>query len=90
MPFQCAGFEPSELERRRARVECQLTEHPEQRVAMEALDAPLLPAAGEPVSLLVACRTAAGIVSAELRIPRDRFDPALIVEALEATAGRPT
>ncbi len=44
--------------------------HPGQRVAADVADAPLHPGPGEPASIAIACRTAAGIVSAELRIRR--------------------
>lgn len=45
------------IERRRRKVERELAEHPEQRVAADAADAPLKPEPGAPVIVLLAVRT---------------------------------
>jgi hypothetical protein len=74
------------LERRRQQVERELAEHSEKRVAA---DAPLRPEPGAPVSVVIACRTPAGIVSGELLVQRERFDAALFFRTLEAATGRP-
>jgi hypothetical protein len=79
-----------DLERRRARVERELAEHREQRHASDVVDAPLRPEPGSPVSVVLAVRTAAGIVSGELHIPRERFDPALFFKTLEESSTRPS
>lgn len=73
------------LQRRHADVWKQLLEHPEQRAAYDIADAPLRPEPGSPVSVVIAIRTAAGIVSAELHIPRERFDAGLFFQALQET-----
>jgi hypothetical protein len=78
-----------DLDRRQAHVERELAAHPEKRVAFDIGNASLRPESGEPVSVVLALRTAAGIVSGELHIPRDRFDPALFLSTLEATARSP-
>lgn len=80
----------SVLERRRAKVEYDLARHPEQYVSVDVVDAPLRPEPGDPVSVVIACRTAVGIVSAELVIPRERFDPAPFFKTLEETSRRPS
>lgn len=78
------------LERRRARVERELVEHPGQRAAIDAADSPLRPEAGKPVSVVVAIRTTAGIVSGELSVPRERFDAVLFFRTLQDTSERPS
>lgn len=79
------------LERRRAYVVRELLERPEQRVAFHARNAPLVAEPGNPVSVVIAVRTEkAGIVSAELSIPRDRFDWTLFCATLEETSRRPS
>lgn len=78
------------IEDRRRRVERELAEHPEQRVAVEAVDAPLHAEPGEPVSVVIAVHTAVGIVSGELHVPRERFDAALFFRTLEETLRRPS
>lgn len=81
---------PGAVEARRRRVEERLRERSEDRVAFDVADAPLKPGPGEPVSVVLAVRTAAGIVSGELRVPRDRFDAALFERALTETASLPS
>jgi hypothetical protein len=75
------------LERRRALVARQLEAHPELPRAFDVQGAPLLP--GEPgpaVSVVLAIRApGGGIVTGELHIPRERFDAAAFVAALEPT-----
>jgi len=83
VPFQCATFEASGLEARRAFVEWRLAEEPGQRIAVHVAEASLRPATGAPMSLMLAARTRAGILSAELLAPRERFDSAALVELLE-------
>ena len=75
---------------RRAYVEGQLTEHPEERVAVHVAEAPLLPGPGAPVSVVIAIRTRAGTVTAELHVPRERWDPTLFMRALSDTAKCPS
>ena len=77
------------LERRRGRLERELADHPEQRVAADVADAPVRPEGGPPVSVVIAVRTVAGIVSAELHVPRERFDAALFMRTLTET-GKPS
>jgi hypothetical protein len=78
-----------ELERRRALIERDLAEHPDKRVAFDVADAPLRPEPGEPVSVVLAFRTPVGIVSGELHVPRERFEPVLFIRTLEETSRRP-
>jgi hypothetical protein len=81
----------STLERRRARVVRQLQEHPDVRVGFDACNAPFAPETGEPVSVVLAIRTAStGIVSAELSVPRDRFDFVLFGQMIDETSRRPS
>jgi len=77
------------LERRRRCLERELVAHPEQRVAVHVANAPLRVGPGEPVSVVIAVRCAAGIVSAELHIPRERFDPHLFLRSLAETSESP-
>ena len=77
------------LERRREQVERKLGAHPELRVVADALDAPLRGEPGSPVSVVIAVRTGIGIVSGELRVPRDRFDAGLFMQTLTQTVGNP-
>ena len=73
----------------RVRVERELAEHPEQRVVFDAIDAPLRPEPGAPVSIMLAVRTPIGIVSGELSVPRERFDAALFFKSLEESSKTP-
>ncbi len=88
-PAPLASQAHPDLEARRAHVERELAEHPEKRVAFDVADAPLRPEPGAPVSVVLAVRTAAGIVSGELHIPRKRFDAALFLKTLEESSRRP-
>jgi hypothetical protein len=78
------------LDRRRAKVERELQANPSLHVAVDVANAPPRPEPGPPVSLVLALRTAAGIVSAEFLVPRERWDPVLLLETLRQTAGRPS
>jgi hypothetical protein len=80
---------PYELEYRRARAEGRLHADATLRVAFDVANAPLTPRPGEPVSVMLAVRTPGGIVSAELHIPRERWDSNLFFRTLTDTAGRP-
>ncbi|MGA7540617.1 MAG: hypothetical protein WBW93_17810 [Steroidobacteraceae bacterium] len=87
-PFSCDGYTPSALTVRRLRVEQQLQDAPALRVAADVEGAGLrlperdelgrrLLAPPEPagtVSIVLAVRAAAGIVSGEMTAPRERFD----------------
>jgi hypothetical protein len=75
--------------RRQARVEADLRENPERNIAWDVADAPLHPGTGASVSVVIAVRTGVGIVSGELRIPRERFDAALFLQTLTQTAETP-
>jgi hypothetical protein len=88
IPFQCGGFEPADckLEHRRKKLETGLRDYPERRVATDVADAPLRPGPGTPVSVVIAVRTGAGVISGELLVPRERFDAALFLRALSQTA----
>jgi hypothetical protein len=95
VPFQCPGFEAADsaaraLDDRRRCVEERLRKRSEDRVAFDVADAPLKPCPGEPVSVVLAVRTAAGIVSGELRVPRERFDASLFLRTLTDTASLPS
>jgi hypothetical protein len=81
----------STLERRRARVIRELQENAELRVAFDALNTPLKPGAGEPVSIVFAIRSPThGIVSAEFSVPRERFDLVMFGQMLDETTGKPS
>jgi hypothetical protein len=73
------------LEARRARVERQLVAHPEQRRAFDVADVPLTAGPGEPVSVVLAVRHGEQILSGELHIPRERWDPALFLHTIDPT-----
>jgi len=78
------------LEHRRRKVERELVEHPEQRVAFDAVGVPLRPEPGASVSVMLAVRTPVGIVSGELSISREKFDAALFFRTLRDTSQRPS
>src|SRR5437016_2786028 len=78
-----------EVEARRARAESRLRADETLRVAFDVASAPLITYPGEPVSVMLAVRTPCGIVSAELHIPRERWDPDLFLRTVSDTAGRP-
>src|SRR5262249_7691801 len=78
------------LKRRCRKVEAQLRADPALRVTFDSGNAPMSPEPGPPVSVVIAIRTSAGIVSAELHIPRERFDAALFFQTLEQQARRPS
>jgi hypothetical protein len=63
-------------ESRRQRVLAMLTDHPEARYAVLTHD----PGKPEPVILTLAIR---GQATCELRIPRDRYDPFLLLDLIE-------
>jgi len=67
------------LEARRYRVERQLREHPELRVAFDAINAPLRPGPGEQVSVVLGVRCGEHILVGEITVPRERFQPALFL-----------
>jgi hypothetical protein len=76
------------VHRRQARqiwVEPELLAHPELRVVFDGAHVPLEASLGEPVSVVLAVRTPVGIVSGELRIPRERFDAPLFLRVLETS-----
>ena len=77
------------LEVRRAKVEGRLLADKTLRVAFDVENVPLVAGPGEPVSVLLAVRTAQGVVSGALQIPRERWDPVLFAQTLEQTAERP-
>jgi hypothetical protein len=82
-PFECRGYAPSPLEQRRRKVEQQLRDTPALRLAADVTDAPLRPEPGRPVSVVIAVRTAQGIVSGEFQAPRDRFDTGVFIAYLK-------
>lgn len=89
-PVAVAGATGRTVERRRARLEAELHQHPERRIATDVANAPLRPESGEPVSVVMAVRTAEGIVAGEFTIPRERFDAALFLQFLNETSERPS
>lgn len=79
VPFTCLGYEPADeaeraREARQARVEADLRANPDKRVCFEVAGAPLKGSPGEPVSVMLAVRHGDQILSAELHIPRERWD----------------
>jgi hypothetical protein len=80
VPFTCKGFESSDpaqraLEGRRAKVVAELRAHPELERTFDAVDVPLKAGPGEPVSVVLAVRHGTEILSGEVRIPRERWNP---------------
>lgn len=72
-------------ETRRARVEAELLANPGRRLAFDVVDVPLNAGAGDPVSVVLAVRSSAGVASGEVHILRGRFDAALFLRALETS-----
>jgi hypothetical protein len=62
------------LTRRIRFVTRQLEHNPTHRYAWDAVNAPLLPEPGEPVSVVLARRIAGGIVTEVLSVPRESFN----------------
>lgn len=88
--FTAADPADRALEARQQEVEARLRTDQNLRIAADVADAPLRPEPGRPVSIVLAVRTAAGIVSAELHAPRERFDPALFIRYLKETSETPS
>lgn len=88
--LECPGYQRSALEERRRKVEGQLLDSPTLRLAADVAEAPLRPEPGPPVSIVVAVRTASGIVSGELQAPRDRFDSVLFFAYLKQIPENPS
>jgi hypothetical protein len=74
---------------RQALVEADLREHPDRHVAWDVTNAPLRPSPGPAVSVVIAVRTESCLVSGELHVPREQFDPALFLHTLTQTAETP-
>lgn len=78
------------LEKRRAFVVRELKAHPELPRTYHAHNAPLIPEAGEPVSVMLGIRGEDGVIlTGELLIPRERFDVDALTRLMHAPlAGR--
>jgi hypothetical protein len=93
--FSCPGYEAKDEaargpEERRARVASRLRANPGMRVAFDVDDAPLEVDPGAPVSVVLAVRHGEQILSGEVHVPRERWDPVLFLMTLEETSRRPT
>jgi hypothetical protein len=88
----CLGYDGADpvVRARLLKVAQQLRDRPDQRLATDVIDAPLKRGSGAPVSVVLAVRTAAGIVAGELQVPRERFDPALFLRTLTETSETPS
>jgi hypothetical protein len=75
-------------EDRQAKVEHHLQDHPELRRAFDVAYAPLKAGPGEPVSVMVAVRHGAQILSGEVLVPRDRWDLLAFLAVMEAPEPR--
>jgi hypothetical protein len=69
---------------RQAKVERELRAHPERQRAFDVADALLDAARGDPVSMVLAIRHGAQILSGELHIPRERWDLAAFVAVMNS------
>jgi len=74
--------ELSRLEARRERVERHLLDDPTIRTDADVEGVPLDKTPGDPISVVIAVRTPQGIVSGELLIPREKWDPHLFQKYL--------
>jgi hypothetical protein len=87
--FKCEGHEEASRhaaarESRRQKVEQELAAHPDHRYAFDVADSPLKAEPGEPVSVVLGLRHGAEILSAEVLIPRERWDMAAFLALMDA------
>ena len=73
----------ADAQQSRLRVERALLADSNKRVAFEVLEAPLNAEPGAPVSIFLAVRSAEGVVGGEMRVPREKWDLAKVLAALE-------
>ena len=76
-------------ESRRGKVEAELCAHPDQRYAFDVADAPLEAAPGDPVSVVLAIRHGAQLLSGEIHIPRERWGVQALIASLETSPDGP-
>jgi TubC N-terminal docking domain len=75
---------------RQAKVEAELRACPQLRVAFDVVSVPLDAAPSTPVSIVVAVRHGAHILSGELHVPRERWDTVVFLRTVDAGSARPS